>query len=167
LAGVLLPSATVFLVLLCNDKAVLGPWVNKPWLNVVAVAIVSVLLVLSLILMTTTVFPHIDVGTVLVVLGVVLVVTLSVAGVLYARALSRRHVPEGPAPKRETWRMHWSDRPGPGAGEGRCFCCAVTWCCRSSCCSSRLCNSAPTERPAVVQEEASRYLRSYGPFLSA
>ena len=26
LAGVLLPSATVFLVLLCNDRAVLGPW---------------------------------------------------------------------------------------------------------------------------------------------
>ena len=36
LAGVLLPSATVFLLLLCNDKAVLGPWVNRPWLNVVA-----------------------------------------------------------------------------------------------------------------------------------
>ena len=30
LAGVLLPSATVFLLLLCNDKAVLGPWVNTP-----------------------------------------------------------------------------------------------------------------------------------------
>jgi Mn2+/Fe2+ NRAMP family transporter len=29
LAGVLLPSATVFLLLLCNDKAVLGPWVNR------------------------------------------------------------------------------------------------------------------------------------------
>src|SRR5580692_2094282 len=28
LAGVLLPSASVFLLLLCNDKAVLGPWVN-------------------------------------------------------------------------------------------------------------------------------------------
>jgi Mn2+/Fe2+ NRAMP family transporter len=28
LAGVLLPSATVFLFLLCNDEAVLGPWVN-------------------------------------------------------------------------------------------------------------------------------------------
>src|ERR1019366_6994334 len=28
LAGVLLPSATVFLLLLCNDRAVLGPWVN-------------------------------------------------------------------------------------------------------------------------------------------
>jgi len=30
LAGVLLPSATVFLLLLCNDKAVLGPWVKPP-----------------------------------------------------------------------------------------------------------------------------------------
>ena len=33
LAGVLLPSATVFLLLLCNDEAVLGPWVNGRWLN--------------------------------------------------------------------------------------------------------------------------------------
>jgi Mn2+/Fe2+ NRAMP family transporter len=31
LAGVLLPSATVFLLLLCNDKAVLGPWTNPGW----------------------------------------------------------------------------------------------------------------------------------------
>ena len=36
LAGVLLPSATVFLLLLCNDREVLGPWVNAPWLNVLA-----------------------------------------------------------------------------------------------------------------------------------
>ena len=28
LAGLLLPSATVFLLLLCNDTEVLGPWVN-------------------------------------------------------------------------------------------------------------------------------------------
>ena len=34
LAGVLLPSATVFLLLLCNDKDVLGPWVNSRRLNV-------------------------------------------------------------------------------------------------------------------------------------
>ena len=57
LAGVLLPSATVFLLLLCNDQEVLGPWVNRPWLNALATVIVSVLLVLSLILMATTVFP--------------------------------------------------------------------------------------------------------------
>ena len=30
LAGVLLPSASVFLLLLCNDPEVLGPWVNRP-----------------------------------------------------------------------------------------------------------------------------------------
>ena len=29
LAGVLLPSATLFLLLLCNDQGVLGPWVNR------------------------------------------------------------------------------------------------------------------------------------------
>ncbi len=34
LAGVLLPSASVFLLLLCNDREVLGPWVNPRWLNV-------------------------------------------------------------------------------------------------------------------------------------
>jgi Mn2+/Fe2+ NRAMP family transporter len=33
LAGVLLPAATVFLLMLCNDKAVLGPWVNTPKTN--------------------------------------------------------------------------------------------------------------------------------------
>ncbi|MBV8861160.1 MAG: manganese transporter, partial [Mycobacterium sp.] len=53
----LLPSATVFLLLLCNDRQVLGPWVNRPWLNVVASVIVGVLLLLSGILMATTVFP--------------------------------------------------------------------------------------------------------------
>ena len=40
LAGVLLPSATVFLLLLCNDKDVLGPWVNSSKLNVFTAAVV-------------------------------------------------------------------------------------------------------------------------------
>jgi NRAMP (natural resistance-associated macrophage protein)-like metal ion transporter len=106
LAGVLLPSATVFLVLLCNDRGVLGPWVNRPWLNALATVVVSVLLVMSLILMTTTVFPHIDVGVLLVVLGVTLLVVLGVSGALYMRALPRRPPPEEfPSSKRETWRM--------------------------------------------------------------
>src|SRR3979490_751439 len=60
LAGVLLPSASVFLLLLCNDRDVLGPWANKRWLNVLAAIIVSVLVELSLILVTTTMFPSID-----------------------------------------------------------------------------------------------------------
>jgi Mn2+/Fe2+ NRAMP family transporter len=106
LAGILLPSATVFLLLLCNDKAVLGPWVNRPWLNVLATFIVSVLFVLSLILMTTTVFPHIDVPALLATLSGLLGVILVVAGALYLRALRRR---PGPDPiereRRLTWRM--------------------------------------------------------------
>ena len=47
LAGVLLPSASVFLLLLCNDPEVLGPWVNKRWLNMLAGVIIGVLLTLS------------------------------------------------------------------------------------------------------------------------
>src|SRR6202011_3235873 len=69
LAGILLPSATVFLVLLCNDRAVLGPWVNKTWLNIVATLIVSVLLVLSMILVISTVIPSINVTTLIIALS--------------------------------------------------------------------------------------------------
>lgn len=106
LAGVLLPSATVFLLLLCNDKAVLGPWVNRPWLNAVATLIVAVLLVLSLILMTTTVFPSINVPALLIALGGVLVVTLGVAGIFYRRSLKGRRPEETTElPRRSTWRM--------------------------------------------------------------
>ena len=47
LAGVLLPSASVFLLLLCTYREVLGPWVNPRWLNIVAGGIISVLLLLS------------------------------------------------------------------------------------------------------------------------
>lgn len=60
LAGILLPSAVLFLVLLCNDKDVLGPWVNKTWQNVVAFTIIGVLVVLSLILVISTLFPSLD-----------------------------------------------------------------------------------------------------------
>ena len=57
LAGVLLPSASVFLLLLCNDAEVLGPWMNHRWLNVLASVIIGVLLALSGTLVVTTLFP--------------------------------------------------------------------------------------------------------------
>jgi NRAMP (natural resistance-associated macrophage protein)-like metal ion transporter len=60
LAGVLLPSATVFLLLLCNDKEVLGPWVNSTKTNVVASIIIGVLVLLSLILTAAVLFPHLS-----------------------------------------------------------------------------------------------------------
>jgi Mn2+/Fe2+ NRAMP family transporter len=115
LAGILLPSATVFLLLLCNDEDVLGPWVNRPWLNVIAFGIVSVLLMMSLVLMATTVFPHLDVTKLALVMGVLLALVFAVGGFLYHRALARR--PPEPRPvreRRENWRMpplNLLDRP--------------------------------------------------------
>ncbi len=64
LAGVLLPSATVFLVLLCNDRAVLGPWVNTVRQNIVAWTIVWSLVLLSLALTATTFFPRLSTATI-------------------------------------------------------------------------------------------------------
>ncbi|HUO47488.1 MAG TPA: NRAMP family divalent metal transporter [Acidimicrobiales bacterium] len=106
LAGILLPSATVFLLLLCNDKAVLGPWVNKPWLNILAGLIVSVLFVLSLILMVTTVFPDIDVVRLFEVLAGAMLVGFVVASILYWRAVATRPVvTEMPRERKMSWRM--------------------------------------------------------------
>jgi NRAMP (natural resistance-associated macrophage protein)-like metal ion transporter len=106
LAGIMLPSATVFAVLLCNDRAVLGPWVNKPWLNVVAGFIVGVLLVLSLILVVSTVIPSIDVTRLLVVLGSVMLGVM-IAGAIWL-SLTQRNAAPVPAmsrAERENWRM--------------------------------------------------------------
>jgi len=64
LAGVLLPSATVFLVLLCNDSAVLGPWVNTLRQNILAWTIVWSLVSLSLALTATTFFPGLSTTTI-------------------------------------------------------------------------------------------------------
>ena len=109
LAGILLPSATVFLLLLCNDRAVLGPWVNKRWLNVVGSAIVGVLVMLSLILASTTFFPELSATLLALVLGIVLVAAL--AGMGTASLIHHRR--RGPDPEvdalarveKETWRM--------------------------------------------------------------
>ena len=57
LAGVLLPSATVFLLLLCNDQAVLGPWVNGRWVNALTGAVIAALVALSMILTVSVLFP--------------------------------------------------------------------------------------------------------------
>ncbi len=110
LAGLLLPSASVFLLLLCNDREVLGPWVNRPWINWVAGLIVGTLLLLSGILMATTLFPHIDVVAVAGYLAVALVL-LAAAAVPALRWMARRQ-PAPPAAKpparpvdRNTWRM--------------------------------------------------------------
>jgi len=106
LAGIMLPSATVFAVLLCNDRAVLGPWVNRPWLNVVAAVIVGALLVLSLILVVSTAIPSVDVTALLVVLGS-LAAGVVVAGGVWSWFNRRGAEPEPQISReeRENWRM--------------------------------------------------------------
>jgi NRAMP (natural resistance-associated macrophage protein)-like metal ion transporter len=105
LAGILLPSATVFLLLLCNDKEVLGPWVNRPWLNVVSGVIVSVLLMMSLVLMATTMFSSVNVTDLALVLGGVLVASYVVIGVVLLRTRAHRRVEPISKERRATWRM--------------------------------------------------------------
>jgi Mn2+/Fe2+ NRAMP family transporter len=108
LAGVLLPSASMFLLLLCNDREVLGPWVNKPWLNVLASVIVAVLVLLSLILMATTLFPSINVKTFALIGGAGLAGTLVLLGGVIARSARTKpaaDVAVGPRVPRAQWTM--------------------------------------------------------------
>jgi NRAMP (natural resistance-associated macrophage protein)-like metal ion transporter len=91
LAGVLLPGATVFLLLLCNDKPVLGPWVNSPRLNLFTGGVVAVLVMLSVILTGSVLYPGISETVILGILvggsAAGLVVAL---GVAFAQRRSRR-----------------------------------------------------------------------------
>jgi Mn2+/Fe2+ NRAMP family transporter len=109
LAGILLPSATVFLLLLCNDREVLGPWVNPRWLNVAAALILGALVVLSGVLVVTTVFPHLQAGLVAVWLAGGLAASAAAAGGWLQLRQQRR--PPAPRPaaipreERATWRM--------------------------------------------------------------
>jgi Mn2+/Fe2+ NRAMP family transporter len=106
LAGIMLPSATVFAILLCNDRAVLGPWVNKPWLNAFAGAIVAVLLLLSLVLVISTVIPSIDVGKLVVVLACVMSgVLVGGAAWLWFSQRGAAPLPEVSRSEKENWRM--------------------------------------------------------------
>jgi Mn2+/Fe2+ NRAMP family transporter len=74
LAGILLPAACAFLLLLCNDRQVLGPWVNPRWLNVLSSIIIGGLLVLSCTPLITTIFPTITTTAVLEAVTVALIV---------------------------------------------------------------------------------------------
>jgi Mn2+/Fe2+ NRAMP family transporter len=110
LAGVLLPSACVFLLLLCNDKAVLGPWTNGKRLNALTGAIIWVLVILSVILTTSVLFPSIsgrhivDVLVAGAVIGIVTGVLLLVQG---RRRRDRVTVDHALAEtkNRDSWRM--------------------------------------------------------------
>ena len=109
LAGVLLPSATVFLLLLCNDPAVLGPWVNSRRTNLFTGAVIAVLVMLSIILTASVLFPSISGAHIVTILSVGSV--LALAGSVLVKRCERPgaqgSVSEAPVPssQRPTWRM--------------------------------------------------------------
>ncbi|KVO41233.1 NRAMP family divalent metal transporter [Burkholderia ubonensis] len=106
LAGVLLPSATVFLLLLCNDRQVLGPWVNSTKLNVFTSAVIWVLVLLSIILTASVMYPDISGDVIVDVLvgGTVFAIAGYLATVLIRR--NKRVIEPGvDRSLRDTWRM--------------------------------------------------------------
>jgi NRAMP (natural resistance-associated macrophage protein)-like metal ion transporter len=117
LAGVLLPSATVFLLLLCNDRAVLGPWVNGRRLNIFTAVVVAVLVMLSIVLTAAVLFPSIGSGTILAILG-----GGSALGLLASAGVwtYRRIRPSAPVPPIDrTGRASWRMPPLPQLGRPR------------------------------------------------
>jgi Mn2+/Fe2+ NRAMP family transporter len=111
LAGILLPSASVFLLLLCNDREVLGPWMNPRWLNILSSTIIAVLLVLSGTLVVTTLFTHINSAKVATWLAIGLAAGAVLAGAWFwvtrNRRPSRKPHPRSnmSSAERESWRM--------------------------------------------------------------
>lgn len=107
LAGVLLPSATLFLLLLCNDREVLGPWVNGPGMNLFTVGVIAVLVVLSLVLTSAVLFPEISATAIIRILVGGAIVSLVAGGVYLAYRRLHRPVSLETVAKseRSTWRM--------------------------------------------------------------
>jgi Mn2+/Fe2+ NRAMP family transporter len=117
LAGVLLPSATVFLLLLCNDKSVLGPWANTRKVNIFTSIVIAILVMLSVILTASVLFPAISGVHIIAILigGSVLALIVS----LGARVIDARRGPQSDdaaqftAADRMTWRMAPLDQLPP------------------------------------------------------
>jgi NRAMP (natural resistance-associated macrophage protein)-like metal ion transporter len=107
LAGVLLPSAAIYLLLLCNDREVLGPWVNGRRTNLFTGTVVAVLVALSVILTASVLDPGITARQIMIILivccaaaalgGLAMVAWRLRAGTMAAVRVDRAG--------RENWRM--------------------------------------------------------------
>jgi Mn2+/Fe2+ NRAMP family transporter len=106
LAAVLLPSATVFLLLLGNDADILGPWVNPAWLNALGTVVVSAMFGLSATLVAHAVVP----GVALVAGGAAAAVLLAIGLALVAAEHARRPRASLTKAERRTWTMPPLDR---------------------------------------------------------
>ena len=87
LAGVLLPVATVFLLLLCNDRAVLGPWVNGRKTNAFTGAVIAVLITLSVVLTASVPFPAITAAQIVTIMAACAAAATAAGGWLLVRGI--------------------------------------------------------------------------------
>ncbi len=108
LAGVLLPSATVFLLLLCNDSEVLGPWVNGRATNLFTSGVIAVLVTLSVILTASVLFPAISAGQITAIMAGCGAAALAAAAYAVIRRRRAGVFADAAIPERagrESWRM--------------------------------------------------------------
>jgi NRAMP (natural resistance-associated macrophage protein)-like metal ion transporter len=108
LAGVLLPSAAVYLLLLCNDAEVLGPWVNGRRTNVFTGSVVAIRVALSVILTVSVLDPGVTARQIMVILiGGVAMAVIGAGAVALGRLRSGRPAAARPVDRagRDEWRM--------------------------------------------------------------
>src|SRR5215469_14992394 len=108
LAGVLLPSAAVYLLLLCNDSEVLGPWVNRLRTNLFTGSVVTVLVALSVILTASVLDPGLTARQIVLILSGVIGAAVA-GGACFAigrlRSGGRLEAAVIDRSDRENWRM--------------------------------------------------------------
>jgi Mn2+/Fe2+ NRAMP family transporter len=105
LAGILLPSATVFLLLLSNDKHVLGPWANTVGVNIFTGIVIAALVALSVVLTASTLFPSFGTTQILWTLGIGLVGAIAVGTWLASAQPAARHLTGMSPAEKLAWRM--------------------------------------------------------------
>jgi hypothetical protein len=95
----------VFLLLLCNDRAVLGPWVNRRGTNVFAFAVVALLITMSVVLTVSVALPGITGRQILGILLGCTAAGVTTGGWILIRSLRGHSSVEVDRRDRETWRM--------------------------------------------------------------
>jgi Mn2+/Fe2+ NRAMP family transporter len=118
LNGILLPSALVFLILLANDKPVLGPWTNNRAQNWIGGLVVWAVTTFSLAPLVTTFYPDVTLHQCLYTLVICTIIGMVAAAILW-RFRPSRHQPVSLAPDsnrrppgmtRSEWREVLRDR---------------------------------------------------------
>jgi hypothetical protein len=118
LNGILLPSALIFLVLLANDKPVLGPWINNTAQNWVSAIIVWAVTTFSLAPLVTTFYPNVTLKQCIYAFVICTIVGLIAGAILWWLRPSRNQpvslAPDSnrrpPGIRRAEWRGILRDR---------------------------------------------------------